>query len=115
MRPVGTLDVGIAAIGEPEGPAIAGTRDVDGLARHQSLARRPGSEELHGGRQLGEVGLGYPFEVLDASLAPLLHVRRREPADAHQHVDHADGLTRRQGGLGRSNDTLLSSLVAPPC
>lgn len=59
---------------------------------------------------LARLAVAHPLQTGDASLAPLVDALRREPTDAHQHIDRGDELSLLQGGLRRSVDSLLELL-----
>jgi hypothetical protein len=54
-----------------------------------------------------QVGLGYPFEVLDPALAPPVDRWRRQPAEADQHVDGRHVPSFGQGRFGCLGDSPL--------
>ena len=119
LPPAFMLQGGVRSLREPQEPAAAGARHVDGPARHEPLALHPGAQQPHRARQLGEVRLGDPFQILDALLVALLDVRPGKPFGARENVHHAhvrtcsDAVSASPATHPSSGDRSTCALLAP--
>src|SRR5947209_1360460 len=97
----------IAALAEAQGPTIPRPGHIRGLAWYKTAAPCPAAEETHGGSDLVQVGSHGTLQVRDAPLPPLIDQRRRQPADAYEHVDSCGEALFGKGGLSRPDDSPL--------
>lgn len=115
VRPVGALEVRVAARTEAQAPAIVRARDVHGLAAHEAATLGPTTEDPHRGRELGRVDRRRELEAVDAALAPLVDACRWQSAEADEHIDRADEPALGQRGPRRTHDASLEIARPVPC
>ena len=90
MRPIETLDAGVAALAELQIAGWAGgPRQVGRLTGLQAAVARPLLEKSHSLRNLIGVDLNHGFQIGQATNAPSFQMRGSEPSYPHENVDRA--------------------------
>ena len=80
---------------------IPGAGQVGSLTGLQPFAPGPVAKRSHRGRDLGEVGCDWAFQIVNPTLAPPIDLGRREPSHADHDVYGSHELMVGQCGFGR--------------